>query len=62
MSPQRGPSPRAPIVGITQPGHVDGLVRASSITLTSDDVAELEALADAANVNTRGWWERDIAT
>lgn len=50
-----------PIVGITKPYHIDGLVRASSITLTSDDIAELEALADAANVNTRDWWEREMA-
>lgn len=46
-----------PIIGVTRPGHVDGLVRASSITLTTDEISELEALADAANVNTRGWWE-----
>jgi aryl-alcohol dehydrogenase-like predicted oxidoreductase len=47
-----------PIVGVTKPHHVDGLVRASRITLTGNDIAELEALADAADVNTRGWWER----
>lgn len=28
-----------PIIGITQPDYVNGLVRASSITLTSDDIA-----------------------
>jgi aryl-alcohol dehydrogenase-like predicted oxidoreductase len=50
----------APIIGVTKPHHVDGLVRACSITLTSDDVADLEALAGAANVNTRGWWEREM--
>lgn len=50
-----------PIVGVTKPYHIDGLVRASSITLTSDDIAELEAFAEAANVNTRGWWEREMA-
>jgi len=49
-----------PIVGITKPDHVESLVRADSITLTSNDIAELEALADAANVNTRGWWEREM--
>lgn len=47
-----------PIVGVTKPQHVDGLVRACSITLTTDEIAELEALADAAGVNTRGWWEQ----
>lgn len=49
-----------PIVGVTKPQHVDGLVRANSITLTSDDIAELVALADAANVNTRGFWEQEM--
>ena len=46
-----------PIIGVTKPHHVDGLVRASNITLTTDEMSELEALADATNVNTRGWWE-----
>ncbi|TPK96446.1 MULTISPECIES: aldo/keto reductase [unclassified Mesorhizobium] len=49
-----------PIIGVTKPNYIDGLVRAGSITLTSDDIAELEALADAANVNTRGWWEQEM--
>lgn len=49
-----------PIIGVTKPHHVDGLVRASSITLTGDDIAELETLADAANVNTRGFWEQEM--
>lgn len=49
-----------PIVGVTKPQHVDGLVRASSITLTTDEIVALEALADAANVNTRGWWEQEM--
>jgi aryl-alcohol dehydrogenase-like predicted oxidoreductase len=49
-----------PIIGVTKPNYLDGLVRASSIMLTSDDIAELEALADTANVNTRGWWEQEM--
>jgi aryl-alcohol dehydrogenase-like predicted oxidoreductase len=49
-----------PIIGITKPHHVDGMVRAIGITLTSDDIVELEALADAANVNTRGFWEQEM--
>ncbi|WP_245316109.1 hypothetical protein [Mesorhizobium wenxiniae] len=35
-----------PIIGVTKPNYIDGLVRASSITLTSDDIAELKALAE----------------
>ncbi|WP_085035245.1 aldo/keto reductase [Ensifer aridi] len=49
-----------PIIGVTTPHYIDGLVRAVSITLTSDDIAELEALADATNVNTRGFWEQEM--
>jgi len=49
-----------PIIGVTKPNYIDGLVRATSMTLSSDDIAELEALADAANVNTRGWWEQEM--
>ncbi|MBR7991427.1 aldo/keto reductase [Burkholderia cenocepacia] len=49
-----------PIVGVTRPDHVDGLARASRITLAADEIAELEALADAADVNTRGWWEHEM--
>ena len=49
-----------PIVGVTRPHHVDSLVRASHLTLTRDDIVELEAVADAAGVNTRGWWEREM--
>jgi len=49
-----------PIIGVTKPHHIDGLVRASSITLTRDDIAKLEGLADATGVNTRGWWEREM--
>lgn len=49
-----------PIVGVTKPEHVDGLVRASSVVLTTDDITALETLADAANVNTRGWWEQEM--
>ncbi|UCI10078.1 aldo/keto reductase [Mesorhizobium sp. B1-1-8] len=49
-----------PIIGVTKPSYIDGLVRAASMTLSSDDVADLEALADAADVNTRGWWEKEM--
>lgn len=49
-----------PIIGITKPDHVDGLVRASNLTLIGEDIAELERLADATGVNTRGWWEQEM--
>lgn len=49
-----------PIIGVTKPHYIDGLVRASKLSLTSEDIAELEALADAANVNTKGGWEHEM--
>ncbi|CDX19200.1 Aldo/keto reductase [Mesorhizobium plurifarium] len=49
-----------PIIGVTRPDYIDGLVRAISMVLSGDDIAQLEALADAANVNTRGWWEQEM--
>lgn len=49
-----------PIIGVTKPRYVDSLVRATGIALAKDEIAELEALADAANVNTRGSWEHEM--
>lgn len=49
-----------PIIGVTRPEYIDGLVRAAGITVTGQDAAELEALADAAGVNTRGAWEHEM--
>ncbi|RSD11813.1 aldo/keto reductase [Amycolatopsis eburnea] len=49
-----------PIVGVTKADHVDGLVRAQGIALTAEEIAELEALADATDVDTRGSWEREM--
>lgn len=49
-----------PIVGVTKPRHIEGLVRASRITLSIAEIMTLEALADAAGVNTRGWWEKEM--
>ncbi|MBO2463597.1 aldo/keto reductase [Actinomadura violacea] len=49
-----------PIIGVTNAGHIDGLVRAHGIELADEEIAELEALADAADVDTRGSWEHDM--
>ncbi|MBB4688400.1 aldo/keto reductase [Amycolatopsis jiangsuensis] len=48
-----------PIIGVTKASHLDGLVRAHGIELAEEDIAELEALADAAGVDTRGSWEHE---
>ncbi|WP_306215007.1 aldo/keto reductase [Actinoplanes sp. RD1] len=49
-----------PIIGVTKASYLDGLVRAHDIELAAEQIAELEALADAADVDTRGWWEREM--
>lgn len=49
-----------PIIGVTNANYIDGLVRATSIVLSGNDIGELETLADAANVDTRGWWEQEM--
>jgi aryl-alcohol dehydrogenase-like predicted oxidoreductase len=49
-----------PIIGITRTRHVEGLIRASKLALSGDELAELEALAQTAGVNTRGWWEKEL--
>ncbi|MGV9910492.1 aldo/keto reductase [Streptomyces tendae] len=49
-----------PIVGVTKAAYVDGVVRARGIELADEEIAELEALADATDVDTRGWWEQEM--
>ncbi|MET9185563.1 aldo/keto reductase [Streptomyces tendae] len=49
-----------PIIGVTKAAHVDGVVRARGIELADEEIAELEALADATDVDTRGWWEQEM--
>lgn len=50
-----------PIIGVTSTSHIDGLARATRIRLSADDIKALEGLADKANVNTRGWWEKEMS-
>lgn len=47
----------SPIVGATKPYHVTEAAQAASVTLTSDEVTELDRLADAAGIDARGGWE-----
>ncbi|KOT88506.1 aldo/keto reductase [Streptomyces sp. NRRL F-5755] len=49
-----------PIIGVTKAGYIDGVLRARGIELTDGEIAELEAPADAADVDTRGWWEHEM--
>jgi myo-inositol catabolism protein IolS len=49
-----------PIIGVTKPSHIYGLIQASEIELSGNEIEELEAIAGAAKVDTRGWWEKEI--
>lgn len=49
-----------PIIGVTKASYIDGLARARAMELAHDEIAELEALADATGVDTRGWWEQEM--
>jgi len=49
-----------PIIGVTKAAYVDGLGRACGIELSMEEIAEMEALADATGVDTRGWWEQPM--
>jgi 1-deoxyxylulose-5-phosphate synthase len=49
-----------PIIGVTKAAYIDGLIRAREIELGDEEIAELEKLADAADVDTRGWWEQEM--
>ncbi|MFC6276830.1 aldo/keto reductase [Psittacicella hinzii] len=46
-----------PLIGATKPYHVTEAIAASKVQLTLQEVAELEALADATGVDTTGGWE-----
>lgn len=49
-----------PIIGVTKEKHVEDAVKAANIALTSDEVAQLEKTADALNINTIRFWEKEM--
>jgi aryl-alcohol dehydrogenase-like predicted oxidoreductase len=49
-----------PIIGVTKACHVADAVNASKITLNSEEIMELEMLAEKAGVDTRGSWEKPM--
>lgn len=46
-----------PLIGVTKPRHVTEAAAAAGMTLTADEVVQLEQLAADAGVDTRGSWE-----
>ena len=49
-----------PIIGATKERHVVEAAKAANICLSAEEVAELERLADATGVDTRGEWEHTM--
>ena len=49
-----------PIIGVTKPRHVEDAVKAAGVTLTAEETAELEALADSLELNVIRFWEKEM--
>ena len=49
-----------PIIGVTKVEQVEAAAKAAEIVLTADEITELEALGDAANINTLREWEKEM--
>ncbi len=49
-----------PIIGVTKVSHVEDAVKAANITLTADEVRELESVADSLGLNVIRFWEKEM--
>ncbi|WP_407383609.1 aldo/keto reductase [Ruminococcus sp.] len=49
-----------PIIGVTKEKHVEDAVKAANISLTAEEVAELEKVADSLNINAIRFWEKEM--
>lgn len=49
-----------PIVGVTKVRHVEDAVKAENMTLTADEIAELEQVADSLGLNVIRFWEKEM--
>ena len=49
-----------PIIGVTKVSHVEDAVKAANVTLTADEVKELEAIADSLGLNVIRMWEKEM--
>ena len=48
-----------PIIGVTKVSHVEDAAKAARITLSADEVKELEQLADTLGINAVRMWEKE---
>ena len=49
-----------PIIGVTKTQHVLDAVKAANVTLTAEETAELEQLADSLELNVIRFWEKEM--
>ena len=49
-----------PIIGVTKVSHVEDAAKAAEITLTAEEVRELEALADTLHIDAVRMWEKEM--
>ena len=49
-----------PIIGVTKENQVLDAVKAANITLTAEDTAELEKVADSLDLNVIRFWEKEM--
>ena len=49
-----------PIIGVTKVRHVEDAVKAANVTLTAEEVGELERVADSLHRNVIRFWEKEM--
>ena len=49
-----------PIIGVTQVSQVEDAAKAASLTLSADEIAQLEELGGQAGVNVIRYWEKEM--
>ena len=49
-----------PIIGVTKVSHVEDAAKAAEITLTAEEVRELETLADTLHIDAVRMWEKEM--
>ena len=49
-----------PIIGVTKENQVLDAAKAASVTLTADEIAELEQVADSLKLNVIRFWEKEM--
>ena len=49
-----------PIIGVTKTKHVEDAVKAANVSLSADETAELERVADSLGLNVIRFWEKEM--